>query len=146
MQHLHVASQRSRLEIAVSTVVALIAALILVISPSRSLAAGTGDQIYWSREQGNDSIMVGPLGGSTVGPAQKLFDDGGLPCGIAADPAAGKIYWANWTGGQIRVANLDGSGAHDLFSSPESGNLCGVAVNPTAGKIYWANFSTQEIR
>ena len=32
------------------------------------------------------------------------------PCGIALDPAAGKIYWANWDTGEIRVANLDGTG------------------------------------
>ena len=32
------------------------------------------------------------------------------PCGIALNPAAGKIYWANWDTGEIRVANLDGTG------------------------------------
>ena len=61
-------------------------------------------------------------------------------------PTAGKIYWANWNTGEIRVANLDGTlgSASTLFAEP--GNLCGVAVDPTAGKIYWANFSTNEIR
>ena len=62
MDHLHVASQRSRPAIAVSTVVALIAALILVISPSRSLAAGTGDQIYWGNE-GRSAVRSGNLDG-----------------------------------------------------------------------------------
>ena len=66
--------------------------------------------------------------------------------GSRLNPAAGKIYWANWNSGEIRVANLDGTGtASTLFAAPGN-NLCGVAVDPAAGKIYWANFSTNEIR
>ena len=78
-------------------------------------------------------------------PAQTLFDDGGSPCGIAADPAAGKIYWATWDRGQIQVANLDGTPTPSPLFTPGN-NPCGVAVDPTAGKIYWANFSTNEIQ
>ena len=146
MEDLHIASRRSRLAIAVATVVALIAALIVVVAPEPALAAGTGDQIYWSNEDGSNSIRHGPLTGDNGGttPAQTLFDDPGRPCGIAANPAAGKIYWASWNTGEIWVANLDGTGASTLFTAPGS-NVCGVAVDPTAGKIYWANFSTKEI-
>ncbi len=139
MEHLHVASQRSRLTIAVSTVVALIAALILVVSPSRSLAAGTGDQIYWGNE---DS---GVWSGSLDNPGAAAIVRSGTPCGVALDPADGKIYWANWSGG-IKVANLDGTETvSTLF--PEGGhNLCGVAVDPTNNKIYWADFTADTIR
>jgi DNA-binding beta-propeller fold protein YncE len=139
MDHLHIASPRSRFAIAVSTVVALIAALILVVSPSRSLAVGTGDQIYWGNESG--SVRSGNLGG---GGAADVFASES-PCGVAIDSAASKIYWANFNGGGIRVGNLNGSGATTLFN--EGGNaLCGVAVNPAAGKIYWANFTTNTIK
>jgi hypothetical protein len=123
----------------------LLAVLVALLLPASASAA---DSIYWSREQGNDSIRFGPLTGDNGGstPAQTLFDDGGAPCGIAANPAAGKIYWANWNTGEIRVANLDGTlgSASTLFA--ELGNVCGVAVDPAAGKIYWANFSTNQIR
>jgi hypothetical protein len=34
--------------------------------------------------------------------------------GVAIDPAARKIYWANWRGNKISYANLDGSGGGDL--------------------------------
>ena len=73
MDHLHVASQRSRLAIAVSTVVALIAALILVVSPSRSLAAEPpGDQIYWGNEFGSgQAVRSGNLDGAA--PPRTLF-------------------------------------------------------------------------
>lgn len=140
MDHPHIASQRSRLAIAVSTIVALIAALILVVSPSRSLAAGTGDQIYWGNESG--AVRSGNLDGS--GTASTVRP--GTPCGVALDPAGGKTYWADWSGGGIMVANLDGSGtASSLF--PEVGNnLCGVAIDPAHGTIYWANFTTNTIK
>ena len=110
--------------------------------------ASAADSIYWSSETGSESIRQGPLTGDNGGstPAQTLFDDDGRPCGIALDPAAGKIYWATWDKGEIRVANLDGTGtASTLFAAPGN-NLCGVAVDPTARKIYWANFTTNEIR
>ena len=123
----------------------LLAVLVALLLPASASAA---DSIYWSREDGSNSIRFGPLSGDNGGstPAQTLFDDGGAPCGIAANPAAGKIYWANWSTGEIRVANLDGTlgSASTLFAEP--GNVCGVAVDPAAGKIYWANFSTNEIR
>jgi len=130
-------------------VLGVAAAGVMALGVLLPATARADDSIYWSREQGSDSIRFGPLTGDNNGPLlpppQTLFDDGGAPCGIAANPAAGKIYWANWNTGEIRVANLDGTGiASTLFTEP--GNLCGVAVDPTAGKIYWANFSTNEIR
>jgi DNA-binding beta-propeller fold protein YncE len=125
-------------------VLGVAAAGVMALGVLLPATASADDSIYWSREDGSNSIRFGPLTGST--PAQTLFDDGGAPCGIAANPAAGKIYWANWSTGEIRVANLDGTlgSASTLFAEP--GNLCGVAVDPAAGKIYWANFSTNEIR
>jgi DNA-binding beta-propeller fold protein YncE len=65
---------------------------------------------------------------------------------VAIDPAAGKIYWANFYSNGIRVANLDGTGsASTLFDGGET-RLCGVAIDPAAGKIYWANFNSNGIR
>ena len=131
-----------------AVVLGVAAAGVMALGAFLPAIASADDSIYWSREQGTDSIrhglLTGDNGGST--PAQTLFDDGGRPCGIAADPAAGKIYWATWDTGEIRVANVAGIGsASTLFTAPGN-NLCGVAVDPTAGKIYWANFTTNEIR
>jgi hypothetical protein len=128
-------------------VLGVAAAGVMALGVLLPATASADDSIYWSREAGSDSIRFGPLTGesppSTL--AQTLFHDGGAPCGIAANPAAGKIYWANWNTGEIRVGNLNGTGTPlTLFAAPGN-NLCGVAVNPAAGKIYWANFSTNEI-
>ena len=87
-------------------VLGVAAAGLMALGVLMPATASADDSIYWSREDGSNSIRFGPLTGST--PAQTLFDDGGAPCGIAANPAAGKIYWANWNTGEIRVANLDG--------------------------------------
>jgi len=104
---------------------------------------------------------VGNFDGS--GTASTLFSDEG-PCGVAIDPAAGRIYWANfysggptpaiarsawrspggkvyWAAldsGQIRYGNPDGTNASALFSGEHSPGA--LAVDPGAGKIYWANF------
>ena len=122
----------------------LLAVLVALLLPASASAV---DSIYWSNEDGSNSIRYGPLSGDNGGstPAQTLFNDGGRPCGVALNPAAGKAYWANWDSGEIRVGDLDGTGANTLFDDGIV-NVCGVAVDPANNKIYWANFSTQEIR
>src|SRR5262249_40293457 len=96
-------------------------------------AADAADSIYWSNlgfGSNDGSVRAGPLAGSSAGPAQDLFAGEGSPVGVALNPAAGKIYWANQTGGTIRAGNLDGSGSpSDLFSG---GSADGVAVDPDA--------------
>ena len=123
----------------------LLAVLVALLLPASASAA---DSIYWSNEDGSNSIRYGPLSGDNGGstPAQTLFNDGGRPCGVALNPAAGKAYWANWDSGEIRVGNLDGSGVANTLFDDGFVNVCGVAVDPANNKIYWANFSTQQIR
>ena len=98
-------------------VLGVAAAGVMALGVLLPATASADDSIYWSREDGSNSIRFGPLTGST--PAQTLFDDGGAPCGIAANPAAGKIYWANWNTGEIRVANLDGLGPPRPYAARE---------------------------
>jgi DNA-binding beta-propeller fold protein YncE len=123
----------------------LLAVLVALLLPASASAA---DSIYWSNEDGSNSIRYGPLSGDNGGstPAQTLFNDGGRPCGVALNPAAGKAYWANWDSGEIRVANLNGTGVANTLFDDGFVNVCGVAVDPANNKIYWANFSTQQIR
>ncbi len=71
---------------------------------------------------------------------------GGLAAWAAsAAYASDSIYWTRYTNtGSVRVGDLGGSGARDLFtgeSSPE-----GVAIDAAAGKIYWADAPTGTIR
>jgi DNA-binding beta-propeller fold protein YncE len=76
-----------------------------------------------------------------------LFEgERGGPCGVALDPAAGKVYWTNFFSGEIRVANLDASGTASSLFTEASEHVCGVALDRAAGKIYWANYSANSIR
>ena len=143
MDHLHVASQRSRLAIAVSTVVALIAALILVVSPSRSLAAEPpGDQIYWGNESG--AVRSGNLDGSGHRRGRVRRRDavrgGDRPCGTAR--STGPTGPAARSGSGTSTA----SAAPRPCSRPRAGTSAGWRSILRHGKIYWANFSADTIR
>jgi hypothetical protein len=63
----------------------------------------------------------------------------------SAAVASDSIYWSTYTsGGAIRLGDLAGSGARNLFageSSPE-----GIAIDAAAGKIYWADATAGSIR
>jgi hypothetical protein len=97
-------------------------------------AALASDSIYWSSYQANGAIRIGGLDGTGAG---NLFAPESSPEGIAIDPAAGKMYWADTTSGAIRVANLDGSGVQNLYTGESQAS--GVAIDPATGKIYWAD-------
>jgi|tagenome__1003787_1003787.scaffolds.fasta_scaffold20969472_4 DNA-binding beta-propeller fold protein YncE len=82
------------------------------------------------------TIRVGSVDGSL--PVKTLFMNEDDPHGVAIDPAAGKIYWADYNSNLIRVGNLDGAGsAANLFTGEAS--PAGVALDPPAAKIYWVN-------
>jgi hypothetical protein len=114
----------------------LIAALATCLVASACLAPASlaSDSVYWTSYQSSGGLRVGSLGGSG---AQDLFTGESSPEGVAIDPAAGKIYWADTTSGAIRVGNLDGSGVRNLYAGESQ--PAGVAIDPAAGKIYWAN-------
>ena len=114
----------------------LISALALSVCAAAwaTSVASASDSIYWTSYTNPGAVRFGDLGGSG---AQDLYTGENSPEGVAIDPAAGKIYWADDGSGTIRVANLDGSGAQDLYTGESSPS--GVAIDPAAGKIYWAN-------
>jgi 6-phosphogluconolactonase (cycloisomerase 2 family) len=56
--------------------------------------------------------------------------------------AAETIYWANYTGGTIGFANLDGSGGGQLNTGgQEVDEPEGMAIDSAAGRLYWANYT-----
>jgi len=119
--------------------VTLMALVFLTAVIALLATTGAGAGIYWGTESGAVRFANVDGSGSTT-----LFAGEGAPCGVALDPAAGKIYWTNFNSGDVRAANLDGSGtASTLFAD---GRLCGIAVDHAAGKIYWANFDASTIR
>jgi DNA-binding beta-propeller fold protein YncE len=119
-------------------------ALLLCMAGWLASAAVASDSIYWSSYTSAGAVLLGNLDGTG---SRALFTGESSPEGVAIDSAAGKIYWADTgagagTGtangaGAIRVANLDGTGARDLFTGESQPS--GVAIDPAAGLIYWAD-------
>jgi hypothetical protein len=66
-----------------------------------------------------------------------LFARESYPVGVVIDPAAGKIYWGSYDTFKIRVGNLDGTGAADLFTGENYPTQ--LAIDPAAGRLYWTN-------
>jgi len=87
-----------------------------------------GMKIY-AAEELNDRIVVGSLDGSgTLSALYTLNGDDSIvyePTAIALDPDNNAIYWANSGSGQLKKANLDGSGNHAiLYDSAELISYC----------------------
>jgi DNA-binding beta-propeller fold protein YncE len=125
--------------------------LSLVLLASACLAPGAmaADTIYWTTPYAANVIYVAKLDGSSSTPPATLATGAATvssPWGIALDPAAGKIYWANYLVNKISWANLDGSAGGDLTTGAATVNLpAGVVVDHVAGKIYWANYTGNRI-
>jgi hypothetical protein len=113
----------------------LAALLVLLVLP----ASATADRVYFGT---NSSISYAELDGSGGGNLPTGEATISAPRGVALDPAAGRIYWANGEGTfRISWANLDGSGGGDLPTGKAPVNWpTGVALDKAAGRIYWANY------
>ena len=108
----------------------------VAIDPSAGL-------IYWANAvPGSGAIRVANLDGS--GAARTLFAGEDWPDGVAIDPADGKIYWGSYNSYEIRVGNLDGTGARNLFTGENSPTQ--LAVDPAAGKLYWTDEFLGDVR
>src|SRR5215211_5303468 len=131
--------RRARLWVLVCVVASLLAAL-----PASARAA---DAVYWANFFGNEISFASldDTGGGDLTTTGATVDG---PLGVAVDPAAGRIYWANSSPeilpGKISSTSLDGSGGGDLTTTGATvdGPL-GVAVDPAAGRIYWAHSSPE---
>src|SRR3954453_5499023 len=93
---------------------ALLPCLLVLVGAAAIFAApaGAANMIFWTDPYFSNSIFAANLDGSSASPASlnTTGATGNKPWGVAADPAAGKIYWANYSGGKISWANLDGPG------------------------------------
>ena len=106
--------------------------------------AHAADRIYWSNADG--TISYANLDGSAHGKLQITGVPVDARAGIGLDPAANRIYWADFFANKISFANLDGSGGGDVRTGQATiDGPYGLAVDPAAGKIYWSNYSGDEI-
>src|SRR5688500_4872290 len=118
--------------------VSLMGAVLLVLATAP--AAFGADRAYWAN--GNDTISYANLDGSGGGGQLNL--SGATPSGprgVAVDPVAGRIYWANQGNDTISYANLDGSGGGGQLN-PGTAPIVhppGEAADPPRARNYWAH-------
>ncbi len=131
----HIAATRRR---GLGVAVALIGAALLFLWGAP--AAPAADSVYWTNYNGT-TISFANLNGSGGGDLNTAAATVSTPAGIAIDPAAGRLYWANGElGNEISVANLSGGGGVDLNTGVATlDEPDGVAIDPAAGRIYWSN-------
>ncbi len=96
--------------------------------------------------QGPNTISYARLDGTSGGTLNTSGATLSGPDGVAIDPAAGRLYWANEYGNTISYANLDGTGGHDLNTAGATVRCpAGVVVDPALGRVYWTNFEGNAI-
>ena len=65
--------------------------------------------------------------------------------GIAIDPTNLKLYWTNFSAGQVGRANLDGTGVEPAIAPGLIGSPEGIAVDPLNGRIYVITYNQTQI-
>jgi Secretion system C-terminal sorting domain len=64
---------------------------------------------------------------------------------ICLDPAAGKMYWANFTEGKIQKADMaSGASVEDIVTGLNG--PCGLALDADSAKIFWTEMNSQQIK
>jgi DNA-binding beta-propeller fold protein YncE len=101
-------------------------------------------RLYWADTNfghpNESTISYANLDGSGGGDVETGAAAVEEPLGVAIDPTANRVYWANAFGNKISYANLDGSGGANLGTVGATvSEPTGVAIDPATGRIYWAN-------
>jgi DNA-binding beta-propeller fold protein YncE len=119
-------------------VVMLGALLAMTIWASFASAAQAADRVYFVN---GNTISLANADGSGGGDLDPSGASVSGPYGVAIDPAAGRIYWANTAVDSISSARLDGTGGGANLNTAGAtlNNPKGVAIDSGARRIYWAN-------
>jgi hypothetical protein len=101
----------------------------------------TARLIYWSKNGGDPSNNKLAYANLDTGAGHDLVTTGqtyGSPAGVAAPPAATKLYVAGALG--LSTVNLDNTGASGFSTGAAPfDNPWGIGLDLAAGRVYWAN-------
>lgn len=97
-----------------------------------------GGKVYWST---STNVTTGDIRRCNFdgGGIEIVIPNGGAnfkPANIALDVADGKIYWTDYVAGQVRRANLDGTGMDNLYATHGLAPR-GIRLDLTNGWVYW---------
>ena len=93
--------------------------------------------IYWSNDTAN--TIQRAVASPTNLNIQTVANTGAATLrGVAVDTVHAKVYWSDTLTNVIKQANLDGTGAVTLVTSP-LGNANDITLDVAGGWMYWAN-------
>src|SRR5438067_731667 len=91
--------------------IALVASTVGMIAGTLAVAASAADRVYWGGYGASTPRCVSDNddagGGGALNTGAAIVNE---PGGMAIDPAASRIYWANVGGTSISFANLNNTG------------------------------------
>jgi hypothetical protein len=99
-------------------------------------SAANGQHLYWASDGAINRALL--TGGATEVLVSGLND----PHGVAVDPVAGKVYWAEYGAGVIRRANLDGTNV-ELFES--QANASRLTVDAYARRLFFTEYYANSV-
>jgi Low-density lipoprotein receptor repeat class B len=108
------------------------------------VAASEAGRLYFL-DAHNRQVMSANPDGSDV---QVIAEAGGMPDGIAVDPAAGQLYWTNmatWSpevrfgAGSLRRADLNGSNVMTVVPSGGTFRPKQMTIDLKGRKLYWSD-------
>jgi len=102
--------------------------------------------VYWTS---SNLAAGGAIYRKTLNGAPTLLlalPPGANPRGIAVDPAAGFLFWADFDLDAIYRANLDGTGLTQLVSLSAGTRPWGVSVIPAQTHLFWTEYQTGQIQ
>ena len=128
---------------------ALYATVLLCVCAASAFAGDAADRMLYWTDRTAGALFRAPASGNspdgTIDPAQiELLADGlPGPQGIAVDPIAGHVYWADTTARAIFRADLDGENAELFFAS--AGFPKGLDLDPVGRRLVYADPALREI-
>lgn len=92
------------------------------------------DGLFWTVSNSFGSPQTGIYRSDLDGNGAVKLISSPEPSGIAVDPGAGKVYWADFGQDRMLRADVDGTNVEELFIADGPANL---ALDPVGGKLYW---------
>ena len=144
--------QFSRRVVVAATITAIAVVVPTVATAAHSVRTTGGTRVYYAVTSDTDTSKTADptqgiywMNADGTGSRHRLSSKGASvnqPYGIAINPIRGYVYWANYVGGQISRANLDGTGSGvNLFRTGSAAGPVGIAIDPTHAKLYWSNYT-----
>jgi len=103
-------------------------------------------ELYWGEEAWTGANLN--HAGADLGGIATLVSGGSSMHGVALDALHHTIYWTSSNlvdGGQIHMADADGSNPVVIVSQGVTANPRGIAVDPAGGRLYWADYDRNVI-